>query len=419
MPAAYAKALFRDPQILMAKKKDSVVERIRQFNAGRDPQRLALKHDAMRTSAFAFLRGTCHLFYEDLPNSPLLKKAPLVWVCGDLHLENFGSYKGDNRLVYFDLNDFDEALLAPCTWDLLRLLASILVAPKTIRVTRRQALTLGQRFLDAYVEAIQDGKARWIERDSAEGLIKELLDSLRNRNRKALLDRYTVKRGGRRTIRLAKKHALEASAIQKKRVHAIMAEFSRGQPNPRFFRILDAARRIAGTGSLGVERYVLLVEGQGSPDKNYLLDLKQSLPSALTSRVKVKQPRWDNDAQRIVTIQKRMQAISMAFLHPLVFGGTPYVLRGLQPSEDRVTLDGRNGGFAGLAQLMTALGKLVAWGELRSSGRQGSATADELGSFWGKQNRRNRLLNLAQECTDRTQAQWEEYCRAFDTGVFG
>ena len=69
----------------------------------------------MRKSAFAFLRATCHLFYEDLPKSPLLRKVPPVWACGDLHLENFGSYKGDNRLVYFDLNDFDEALLAPCT----------------------------------------------------------------------------------------------------------------------------------------------------------------------------------------------------------------------------------------------------------------------------------------------------------------
>jgi len=48
------------------------------------------------------------------------------------------------------------------------------------------------------------------------------------------------------------------------------------------------ARRIAGTGSLGVERYVLLIEGKGSPDGNYLLDLKQALPAVLRAHVNCK-----------------------------------------------------------------------------------------------------------------------------------
>jgi uncharacterized protein (DUF2252 family) len=225
------------------------------------------------------------------------------------------------------------------------------------------------------VGAIQDGKARWIERETAQGLIKKLLDNLQQRKRKAFLDSRTVKKGGCRKLRIDGKHALAASTAQKRRVRAFMIHFSRKQPNPKFFRVLDVARRIAGTGSLGVERYVLLVEGKGAPDQNYLLDLKQTLPSALSSRVKVRQSRWENEAQRIVTIQRRVQAISMAFLHPVVFKATPYVLRYMQPSEDRLSLDGRNRRFAGLGQLMNALGNLVAWGELRSSARQGSATA--------------------------------------------
>ena len=102
-----------------------VVEQILSFNAGRDPQRLVLKYRNMRASAFVFLRGTCHLFYRRLPDSPLFSTAPLVWSCGDLHLQNFGSYKGDNRLVYFDLNDFDESALAPASWDLVRFLTSL------------------------------------------------------------------------------------------------------------------------------------------------------------------------------------------------------------------------------------------------------------------------------------------------------
>ncbi|MFM6271696.1 MAG: DUF2252 family protein, partial [Dolichospermum sp.] len=73
---------------------------------------------------FYFFRGTCHLFYEDLSENSGMNLAPLTWICGDLHLENFGSYKGNNRLVYFDINDFDEAVIAPCTWEIVRFITS-------------------------------------------------------------------------------------------------------------------------------------------------------------------------------------------------------------------------------------------------------------------------------------------------------
>lgn len=49
--------------------------------------------------AFVFLRGSCHLFYARRPTAGALRKAPASWICGDLHLENFGSYKGDSQLV--------------------------------------------------------------------------------------------------------------------------------------------------------------------------------------------------------------------------------------------------------------------------------------------------------------------------------
>jgi uncharacterized protein (DUF2252 family) len=84
-----------------------LLDRIARFNHGRDPERLALKFEAMQKSAFAFFRGTCHLFCEDWPATSRLNDTPVVWVCGDLHIENFGTYKGDNRLVYFDIADFD------------------------------------------------------------------------------------------------------------------------------------------------------------------------------------------------------------------------------------------------------------------------------------------------------------------------
>lgn len=75
-------------------RRSSVAERIRHFNNGRDAKRLKLKYKAMRKGPFPFFRGTCHLFYEDWPTEAPLNHAPLAWLCGDLHLENFGTYKG-------------------------------------------------------------------------------------------------------------------------------------------------------------------------------------------------------------------------------------------------------------------------------------------------------------------------------------
>src|SRR5262245_55910437 len=147
-------------------KKDQVVERIRQFNQGRNPQLLQLKYQAMRANVFAFFRGTCHLFYEDWPKASLLNEAPPVWSCGDLHLENYGSYKGDNRLIYFDINDFDEAALAPCTWDLTRFTTSVLLAASTLKIKPGDAVVLCESFLDAYTTALARGQPRVVEQET-------------------------------------------------------------------------------------------------------------------------------------------------------------------------------------------------------------------------------------------------------------
>lgn len=99
----------------------------------------------------------------------------------------------------------------------------------------------------------------------------------------------THRKGKRRPIRIDGRKALAASDKQRMKVTAFMADFAARQNNPAFFQILDVARRITGTGSLGVERYLILVRGRGSPDRNFLLDLKQALPSCLIPRLRIKQ----------------------------------------------------------------------------------------------------------------------------------
>ncbi len=77
-----------------------VTKRITAFNESKLPEMRPLKYRLMLENAFRFFRGTCHLFYEDLAASAKeFPSAPSGWICGDLHLENFGSYRSDNNQV--------------------------------------------------------------------------------------------------------------------------------------------------------------------------------------------------------------------------------------------------------------------------------------------------------------------------------
>lgn len=395
-----------------------IASKIKQFNAGRDPDRLVMKLQKIRTDPFIFLRGTCHLFYESLPSHELLSKVPLSWICGDLHLENFGSYKGDNRLAYFDINDFDEAVLAPCTWDLVRFLVSVQLGARSLSVSAREAELLGQTFVDAYSAELITGKARWVERETAKGMVFDLLDSVRGRTRTMFLDSRTEVKGKRRKIRIDGKKALAASDEQRDLVTDFLKKFSATKDNPDFFNVIDVARRIAGTGSLGLERYIILVEGKGFPDGNYLLDLKQAAPSSLNPYLTVTQPPWKSEAGRVVTLQNRMQAISMAFLNAVQLEGSSYILRGLQPSEDRVALNNWNGKLRRLEDVMTEMGHITAWAHLRSSGHSGSAIADELVDFGHRSDWQRPLTDLVSEFTKQVLSDWQEYSSAYDQGYF-
>ena len=392
-----------------------VAATIKAFNHGRDPEREALKVAKMAQSPFLFLRGACHLYYDALPDSPVFRHAPLAWCCGDLHFENFGSYKGDNRLVYFDINDYDEAALAPATWDLVRLLTSVYCGAQALNITRAEAIAVSQACIEAYRAALIGGKALWVERDTCGGLVNTLLSSLQQRPRVAFLDKRTVVKGHHRMLRLDNQKALPVSDEQKQAVTRFMAEFAATQPNPEFYNVMDVARRIAGTGSLGVERYVVLVEGKGHPDGNYLLDIKEAKPSALAphlARLGIKQPAWPDEAARVVAVQNRMQAVNHAFLHSIKLGKTHCILKGLQPSEDRVAIGEWGKKLERLQEVVDIMGRVLAWDQLRASGRSGAATADELIAFAQRSDWPAQMLDAALEMTQKTEQQWQSFVKA-------
>src|SRR4030095_9941981 len=159
----------------------AVAQRIKQFNAHRLPDKVQLKYKLLATDPFRFFRGTCHLFYEDLAKVSL-PASPNVWMCGDLHPENFGSFKGDNRLVYFDINDFDEGILGPASWELARFITSIFVGSQILAIDEKEALQWAKHFLEEYSAILAKEKAHYIEMATASGIVRFFLEKISQRN---------------------------------------------------------------------------------------------------------------------------------------------------------------------------------------------------------------------------------------------
>jgi uncharacterized protein (DUF2252 family) len=396
-----------------------VVKRIRAFNRGRDPELLPLKYARMRTDVFAFFRGTCHLFHQDWPKRSPLDEAPVAWVCGDLHLENVGTYRGRNGLAYFDLNDFDEAALAPLTRDLARVVASVFVAAEPLRIDRRTARGLARHLLDRYAAALGETWIGWVERETARGTVRDLLDGLRGRSRAEFLDRRTHRRGDQRAFTIDGEHLLPISEEERGRVTRALGRWAQGQEDPRPYRLLDTARRVAGTGSVGVARYALLVEGDGSPDGNRLLELKAEGPSSLAPSLSVRQPRWRHEAERVCAAQRAMQAAPPALLAALEFEGKSYLLHEVQPLEDRFAVDPEHSDPARLRDLVGTIGEVVAWDQLRGAGRSGADTADRLIAFAGSRGWRSRLLDYGERYRAQVQKDYAAFCEAWDGGELG
>ncbi|HEY4298085.1 MAG TPA: DUF2252 family protein, partial [Paraburkholderia sp.] len=124
------------------------------------------------------------------------------------------------------------------------------------------------------------------------------------------------------------------------------------------------------------------------------------------------------EAQRVVEVQRRNQAVSQAFLHAVEFERRPYVLRSLQPSEDRVALSDWNGKLPRLEAVIGSMAELSAWAHLRSGGRQKSSIADELIAYGNRNDWQMPLIELATQCATQVADDWKAYCEAYDRGDF-
>jgi uncharacterized protein (DUF2252 family) len=387
-----------------------VVTQILQFNAGRRPDTLALKLDKLRQNPYSFFRGTCHLFFQDWSPPAWLEASPLAAICGDLHLENFGVYQGDNRLAYFDVNDFDEAALAPVAWDLVRFVTSLYVG---LRVIRRQGLAAGlaQHFLAMYAATLSAGGSQPVDAAAADGPIGSMLRAYPRQPAVAYHDtlaRLTVR--GRR-LRVGRGRLLPAAEGEKQHVAALVEGLSHQRSGAGACRVLDVARYVAGTSSLGLNRYAVLVDGAGTAVTGRLLDVKEMRAPSLSRRLLPPQPHWPDQAARAAAVQRQWQAVPPDLLWAAGDAGQSFLIRKLARLRERMDLTGTGWTEQRLALAVGGMAAAVANGHLRT-GQDASALA----AFAREAAGRNGLIRWAHVCAERNNAWFREYSAAYDRG---
>jgi len=396
--------------------KSDIAVRIKNFNASKNKEVLPLKYTLMAQSPFSFFRGTCHLFYEDLLKSYPFKASPLTWICGDLHIENFGCYKGENRLLYFDMNDFDEAILAPLLFELARLIVAVSLKCSEIKLSASDTKSLIIQLLTHYKSALVNNKAHDIEQETATGLIKELIDKVAERKVNSLIISRTNNKLNKSKL-LINDRLLAIDTDTKNNLASVFTPWFAAN-HYKGYNFVDAGFRIAGTGSIGIKRYLCLMVNKNNPKQKKLIDIKQASKSCILNYTKLKQPLWKNEAERVIQVQQMMQHVAPALLSSFQFNEEWYLVKQLQPTSDKIVVQKNAKQNNRLENYIINLASLTASAQLRSSGRLQSATADDLKAFALDNSWEKSLLDWCDKYAKIVSHDYDSYIQVWKNGYF-
>ncbi|MFI5910468.1 DUF2252 domain-containing protein [Dactylosporangium sp. NPDC051541] len=262
---------------------------------GLDPAAFRRKFRKMAASPFAFYRGSACLFYADVQgtaDSFLDERTSAVWIHGDLHAENFGTYMNAAGTLVFNVNDFDEAYVGPFTWDLKRFAASVALIGYEKALSDTVIGALVAAYAEAYVAELRGiaagGAIGSLTLDTTEGVLHDVLQRARLRTRVALLDTQTVVEEYDRRFMMAD-GVYPVEAELREEVLAAFAAYLPTMPSwdssrPEQYRIKDVVlRKGVGIGSAGLPSYNLLLEGHTQALENdVILYMKQGQTPAVS-----------------------------------------------------------------------------------------------------------------------------------------
>jgi len=130
------------------------IDILQKSDASRMKELVPIRYGRMLQSPFAFYRGAAGVMASDLARTPVTGLK--VQACGDCHLMNFGGFATPERKIIFDINDFDETAPAPWGWDVKRLVASILLAARSIGLSDSRGQDCAMAAARGYREHLRD-----------------------------------------------------------------------------------------------------------------------------------------------------------------------------------------------------------------------------------------------------------------------
>ncbi len=335
-------------------------------------------YTAMCRDAFHFFQATPTLFYQDNDFQTTHATSPLVWLCGDLHLENVTAYLAEDGYTSLDINDFSEALLAPCAVDILRLLTSLFVAAPLLDFSADVTHQLAMYFIASYGHTLREGSPRQVNLFQARGPLQIKLDKMARRSRREWVARFTRQHKSERYLYLDQVHLFPLADTER---DALWQWLSLNLAAQGGYTLRDVAWWQPGPGKLARNCFAVLAET--SLGQLELLELQEALPPVGAPTIKLRQPDWTNPATRVVRLHQMLQAHASP---PLWIQPGPandwYIGRLLQPPDKGIRLGAPYiHSEKQMHQFLGLLGQLTASAHLRGSGQPGTAAVEELKVF--------------------------------------
>lgn len=315
---------------------------------GNAPAAFRTKFRKMAASPFAFYRGSACLFFADvarLKDPWVDDRTSRIWIQGDLHAENFGTYMDGEGVLIFDVNDFDEAYLGHYTWDLQRFAASVALVGWSKALPDDDIRGFIAGAAKSYVDQVRkfvdggDDSAFSLNLGNTSGPIHEVLQQARLRSRAAMLDAETETEGYDRRFR----DGTGVRRLGEDEYQRVLEAFQRYlETIPQDKKMRDIAYEVKdvvgrsgfGIGSAGLPAYSVLIEGENEALENdIVLSMKQGNVAA-PSRVVPDRRISDyflHHGQRTALSQRALQAHADAMLGYTEIDGVGYVVSEVSP----------------------------------------------------------------------------------------
>lgn len=323
--------------------------------AQRNPELLRFKIARMAATPFTFFRGTFHLFARDLldqicePAAVLGDDGVEMDLVGDIHSENYGTYKAVDGAIHYDINDFDETTRGHFDFDVRRLATSLLLAARDRGDSLADAVQVSLASLTTYCDTVgrllKKGKDPTLDvragAPSGCPCVDDLLAQSVANKRATFINKLTQSVQGHRRLNRSM-HYYNLTDQQRAQALRLVEDYVRRMPKPatkNFYDVEDVCGRVSGIGSMGRLRYAVLVVGKGGEDaRNLLLEFKESLPSAydMHRQRETDAAALTGRAERVITVQRQSQAASSIYLGYAVDGAMSFQVRVIGPQDARV-----------------------------------------------------------------------------------